>query len=289
MTYDVKPAHDLPSAEDELLLPGDAPKRRKIQINEDVYCVYCGYNLRGLTHAHRCPECGVTVVATIGGNDLHKSPASWLHVVKNGLGLLLAATAMAIGASLAAPAGQSAAVAFDMISAVLTALGVVLITTPEPRTIMTEKAYNIRQALRMVALARLIARGVSLAFLVSVSVKVAAVANIIALLMTILLIWGLAFYLKRFAARLPDPALERSTHTVAWGITISIAVIIFFSAFSYVTKNNPRLIGPAPCIAVCGMLSLWYCCCWFMLLLFKYYSTFKWAAHDAEIIQFGKD
>jgi uncharacterized repeat protein (TIGR04138 family) len=32
--------------------------QKPVEINEDVPCLGCGYNLRGLTLEHRCPECG---------------------------------------------------------------------------------------------------------------------------------------------------------------------------------------------------------------------------------------
>ena len=41
------------------IIPSRNPwQRRTIPVQEDLPCVYCGYNLRGLALSGRCPECG---------------------------------------------------------------------------------------------------------------------------------------------------------------------------------------------------------------------------------------
>jgi hypothetical protein len=37
------------------------------EIDHDLMCMSCGYNLRGLSPDGRCPECGSLIVATING------------------------------------------------------------------------------------------------------------------------------------------------------------------------------------------------------------------------------
>jgi uncharacterized repeat protein (TIGR04138 family) len=43
-------------------------------LDEDVGCANCGYNLRGLTTAHDCPECGEPAMRTLrwAGRDLSR-------------------------------------------------------------------------------------------------------------------------------------------------------------------------------------------------------------------------
>ena len=43
-------------------------------LDEDVGCANCGYNLRGLTTAHDCPECGESAMRTLrwAGRDLSR-------------------------------------------------------------------------------------------------------------------------------------------------------------------------------------------------------------------------
>ena len=60
MTYDLSPdGPPKPPRDAEFPLPGERDRRNDhIELEEDVCCVHCGYNLRGLTKRHRCPECG---------------------------------------------------------------------------------------------------------------------------------------------------------------------------------------------------------------------------------------
>lgn len=44
------------------IVPSRNPwQRRAIPVREDLPCVYCGYNLRGLALSGRCPECGGSI------------------------------------------------------------------------------------------------------------------------------------------------------------------------------------------------------------------------------------
>lgn len=54
---------DIPSAVPEGGSPGEIAR----QLTGDLWCIGCGYNLRGLSIRERCPECGVPVRATILG------------------------------------------------------------------------------------------------------------------------------------------------------------------------------------------------------------------------------
>jgi len=35
-------------------------------ISSDVFCYQCGYNLRGLSSSHKCPECGNEIAESLG-------------------------------------------------------------------------------------------------------------------------------------------------------------------------------------------------------------------------------
>jgi hypothetical protein len=54
----------------------------------DVPCRRCGYNLRGLSPAGRCPECGQSIADSLIGDALHVADPAWLRQVVGGAWLI---------------------------------------------------------------------------------------------------------------------------------------------------------------------------------------------------------
>ena len=59
--------------------------------NQDVPCLNCGYNLRGLSPTSRCPECSALVQRSLQGNLLIYSSADYLNSLYRGLVCILVA------------------------------------------------------------------------------------------------------------------------------------------------------------------------------------------------------
>lgn len=55
------------------------------QIDRDVACVQCGYNLRGLPVTGLCPECGHGIAESLAAPDLASQGRRWLSRVRAGL------------------------------------------------------------------------------------------------------------------------------------------------------------------------------------------------------------
>ena len=52
---------------------------------EDLPCIHCGYNLRGLATDGRCPECGTSIARSIHGDLLSWADPLWLKRIDRGL------------------------------------------------------------------------------------------------------------------------------------------------------------------------------------------------------------
>ena len=53
--------------------------------SEDVPCLNCGYNLRGLEEDGQCPECGVPIERSLHGNLLIYSSPEYVSSLHRGL------------------------------------------------------------------------------------------------------------------------------------------------------------------------------------------------------------
>lgn len=57
------------------------------QVDGDILCVSCAYNLRGLAEDGKCPECSTTILRSIQKDALHFSCPQWLVRVHFGVSL----------------------------------------------------------------------------------------------------------------------------------------------------------------------------------------------------------
>ena len=65
------------------------PEDPNATIETDTPCRKCSYNLRGLTHGGRCPECGTPVGLSTFGDLLRYSDPNWLVTLGRGIGYIL--------------------------------------------------------------------------------------------------------------------------------------------------------------------------------------------------------
>lgn len=70
------------------------------QIDGDILCVSCAYNLRGLGEKGKCPECGIPIERSLWGDLLKYADASWLRRLRIGL-LLMQICSVTVYASMA--------------------------------------------------------------------------------------------------------------------------------------------------------------------------------------------
>ena len=62
---------------------GNGPASPRV-IDRDTSCRRCGYNLRGLSTAGQCPECGAEVESSIGSRLLVFADPKWLKSLLRG-------------------------------------------------------------------------------------------------------------------------------------------------------------------------------------------------------------
>lgn len=130
-----EPSSSLPLGQKPAPVQGDDGEAR-CMVNHDLLCVMCGYQLRGLPREGDCPECGASIERAYDADHLDLAKPSvvmrmaiggtlfWLSLIVAGLELLLSRVI-----PFAIPLTHGMAIG---IPACLFAVGVWLLTTPEP-------------------------------------------------------------------------------------------------------------------------------------------------------------
>lgn len=201
-------------------------------IGQDVACVHCGYNLRGLTADGRCPECNSPVGRSIHGNLLAFADPAWLGTLQLGVRvklwnilIMLAAAAIAIVLGLVGAPTQ-ALVITALPAAVVGLWATILLTTQEPRISLSEDTVSLRRIVRVCALLAMLEPLRELEDRLSGGARVILVIVLIASVIAGLVqAFGEFVYLRRFARRIPDERLERSTTTVMWGVVVGLTLV----------------------------------------------------------------
>lgn len=275
-------------------------------IAADTPCVICGYNLRGLRHGGRCPECGSPINRSVYGDFLRYADSVWLKKLL--LGVRLKLWNIVIGFVLGAPAGIAAILlrrggppiltGLQIIGGAIGIAAVFLITAQEPRTALSEDAVTLRKAVRLCTI---------IAFVGQLLAQIGAFLGPIVWLTVIGSIIGIAavaayfgefIYLRRFALRIPNERLARSTRIVMWGMGITMALsaiagIIALAAMGtaapgisplragFVTTAPAMSVGPtagfaglAGLFCVFGAAGLVFTI-WYIVLLFGYNRAFR--------------
>ena len=287
----------------------DAPQETPVAcavITQDMRCARCGYNLRGLTYEGQCPECGTLVAKSVHGNLLRYSEPTWLDKIRLGIVLKLWNLLIVVGLSLAA----GIAVMIGLPQAVLQLTGLVagclglwalfLVTTPEPTAGLTEASITLRKVIRTAAVVGFFGgqlQGTSTA--IGLATALYFVGSVLALA-GIVSLFGEFVYFRRFARRIPDEELARSTTVVMWGfVTISslgtIAAIVFalivpFAAPGAAVGTAGAVAPPAGPGVLGGVLMFGTCIfglgglifgIWNIALLFRYRGAFRTALAQA--------
>jgi hypothetical protein len=282
-------------------------------IVDDLSCVHCGYNLRGLTRDHICPECGTSIARSIYGNQLRYCDPQWLETLRFGTALtlwnILITILLYMGAVIMASAGAPAAIT-TLVTLIAQGLGVwaaFLITTPEPRVALQENPITLRKVVRVCAVIGLSGQMLSQFGTLGsadLAIVLGAVGGVLSLAVVAQNFCELVYF-RRFARRVPDARLEKSTSIVlwglptAWGILMLGAVIVAVAGIGAVGAVGAGIPAPGAsggsgasgipvalvagggvmtCVGIAGagVFGLWY-----IRLLSRYRIAFKQAVMHA--------
>lgn len=238
-------------------------------VQDDIACRKCAYNLRGLSLAGRCPECGSPVGVSVQGNLLRYSDPAWIDALAKGLWITLWAIVASLfsnllGVGLEATLGDRGGILASILLLGASAVGfwgAFLLTTPDPSGDDDAGGFNARRFVRVTLLiglgAGVIATiGKHAGVPSQVMVGVAAIAGLGSLI-------GLAgefaryVLLERLALRVPAPDLAKLCRVVRWGYAICLGVgVLIGMVAAVVAVAAGAAAAPVLCLFLVAMIGV---------------------------------
>lgn len=262
--------------------PVALPPVQSVEI--DIPCRQCGYNLRGLAIASKCPECGVPVNVSVGGDLLRYSNPQFVGTLHRGVRLMLWAILVTVAGGVA---GIIVAVVvrtalsslvmqlLPLAGSVLNIIGAWLLTTPDPSGIGEDRYGTSRKVIRIALLAEVLNHVVSFGNLAPVPPPVFTILQVVSVVCGLAGLIGMFAqlqYLEKLALRLPSRPLSDRAKQIKWGLSITYGAVVIIGAFALLLgRVGPGASGvviAAGCTAaIAGIVAFVYLIMYLILLV----------------------
>ena len=265
-------------------LPPPTGGDRSTVIDTDVLCVSCGYNLHGLTSEGLCPECAAPRARSLHGNLLRYADPAWLHKIRLGVLVMLwnlLLHVLLILAVLASPEWSWSKILYEALTlagAAMSLWATLLITTQEPRISLVEDTITLRRIVRGCAVALFVGAVCSTMRAVLDFGFALYLCGAALTIVGIVAHFGEFVYLRRFARRIPDNKLTKSTTAVMWGFVTAYAAIVFsgLMAVLMIAASSGGLIADIfQIVGVAGNVGVLVFGVAYIVLLFSFNAAMK--------------
>jgi DNA-directed RNA polymerase subunit RPC12/RpoP len=255
-------------------------------ISEDVQCIRCRYNLRGLSPGGRCPECGEKIALSLRHDDPADQRRRWARTLRLGILVFICSGAVSmlsmlftwglrrvsnqdpgVGAlmtmNFVGPKvycmswflmlAQGSVVSLLLPVSVLLNIAAILLITVAGERLRDEGRITQRGMVRLIAGASI---GSALALVLQAEVGDVMLMALIVFLEavpTTLLYW----YLMVIAVRLPNPRLAWNLHALCWSIIALFAIMILWIAADLRLGRAQRTLPLAIYVGASWAVALW--------------------------------
>jgi hypothetical protein len=194
------------------------------QVSEDLPCLKCGYNLRGLPLDGRCPECGTAIGRSTYGNALRFSEPAWVRQLAGGARWILWGNLYVVAAAFLAQIALLGGMSYAttswsiMIPGLVWLVGCWKLTTPDPAEQVPGRIG-----------ARGVARWTAVASQLVIPIGAVAEKRFPQLSLLIWAAWwavalvamvALLHHCRQLTLRIPSPGLSWQLRIITWGIGI---------------------------------------------------------------------
>lgn len=244
---------------DDAMGHGFVPVNTAVAVVEgDLSCRRCNQNLSGLPIDGRCSQCGAPVGMTLNGELLRYADPAWVRKLQNGcitiligIGAVFVVVALTIAAAIITHSPEiSARIGSigNFVGAVVTALGVWILTTPQPSPIGEDELATTRKVIRILLILGLCSGALSI---------VTTIPNVPETLKTALhwITIGAGFltligqvaqlqYIEQLAVRIPDVPLSERADFLKFAMPAATALVLILSAISRFFFTTPNTATP---------------------------------------------
>jgi hypothetical protein len=224
-------------------------------VQHNCFCARCAYNLRGLSPAGVCPECGAPIAISMEGRLLRFADRHYVRNVNLGLTILLCAIwlyvfllAVSILLGVFIKARQSQELAEDVSRAIMLLPTIAFVagywkfTAPDVGSFETERAVNTRNIIRIAACVQLAAKLCALVTSLAIHSQSAAATTpgfssplqpvAIALMWVDLTAWTTLFYavlihVRTIADRVPNMEIRARAKGFMWFLPLVFIIGLF--------------------------------------------------------------
>ena len=266
-------------------------------LDDDLTCLSCGYNVRGLAPDGICPECGTDTGRSIHGDHLRFCDPHWVGRLALSAQFIIAALLVYFllgcccgGCGLPNNMGQ-ASIATSValvIAAALRFIGYWFLTTPDPSKSGSDGSLDVRRVARAAGFVQfpvaLILPHTSIFGHMPTAVGLTA-ANVAIGLVALLAIF---IYARRLAVRIPDRQLASQTRLVMRGLAasyllvgaVTVAVTAVLGGTGAPTPNPPGIALAFAAVLAVAVLVFFG---WALLLADTYLKALNVAALQARL------
>ena len=231
--------------------PRDAAAAERLA-TEDVPCLRCGYNLRGLKPHGVCPECGVSIDRSLHGNLLTYSAPEYVATLHTGLTcILLAVVTLVVGGLIVGIAGLLArdiwpeapwiagtianvGAAGGLVLSIISVIGWWLFSAPDAAIIGHDTGDTPRKVLRVTVVISAIVLAVNTVgefgmYQYITYDIIARINSLISPLAWIVSFFASLLYIRWLAWRLPSRKIAERAETYLW--LLPVLFIVGFCVF----------------------------------------------------------